>query len=301
MTTDPLRRRWLRHGAAATLAALAPWGMAAGRTVPAAGDDARAVVADEQARLAWVRARLAALPGAADWLLLGEQHDADAHQWLQAAAVQVLARQGRLAALVLEMAERGTDTAALAPDADEAAARAALAWHEAGWPWRRYGPVVMAAVRAGVPVAGGNLPRRRHAEVMRDAAWDDTLTDAEQRAALHRALDEGHCGLLPAAQLPAMARIQLARDDAMAATLLERRSPGRTVLLVTGAQHARRDRGVPHHLARLGGAAAARACVSVELRATDAAQAEPDPAFDALWLTPAIPPIDHCAGLRGRG
>ncbi|MFN3924832.1 MAG: SDR family oxidoreductase, partial [Pseudarthrobacter sp.] len=41
-------------------------------------------------------------------------HDADAHQWLQAAAVQALAREGRLAALVLEMAERGTDTAALA-------------------------------------------------------------------------------------------------------------------------------------------------------------------------------------------
>ncbi|MCX7663037.1 MAG: hypothetical protein N2Z61_04740, partial [Tepidimonas fonticaldi] len=77
MTTNPLRRRWLRHGAAATLAALARWAGAAAST--AAGDDARAVVADEPARLAWVRARLAALPGAADWLLLGEQHDADAH------------------------------------------------------------------------------------------------------------------------------------------------------------------------------------------------------------------------------
>lgn len=299
MTTDPLRRHWLRYGAAATLAALAPWAGARART--AAGDDARAVVSDEQARLAWVRARLAALPGAADWLLLGEQHDADAHQWLEAAAVQALARHGRLAALVLEMAERGRDTAALAPDADEAAVRAALAWHDAGWPWRRYGPVVMAAVRAGVPVAGGNLPRHQHGEVMRDAAWDDTLPDAQQRAALHRALDEGHCGLLPAAQLPAMARIQLARDDAMAATLLERRSPGRTVLLVTGAQHARRDRGVPHHLARRAGTDAARACLSIELRATDAARAKPDPAFDALWLTPAVAAVDHCAGLRGHG
>ena len=298
MTTDPPRRRWLRHGVAATLAALAPWAGTAARVAAAAGDDARSVVADSAARLAWVRARLAAL-GTPDWLLLGEQHDADAHQWLQAAAVQVLAQEGRLAALVLEMAERGRDTAALPAGADEAAVRAALAWHDAGWPWRRYGPVVMAAVRAGVPVAGGNLPRRQHGEVMRDAAWDATLTDAALRAALHRALDEGHCGLLPAAQLPAMARIQLARDDAMAATLLEWRTPGRTVLLVTGAQHARRDRGVPHHLVRRVGSAAARACLSVELRATDAAHAEPDPAFDALWLTPAVPPVDHCARLRG--
>lgn len=288
--TDPSRRRWLRHGATTALAVLAA-------AVPR--DDARALVADEQARLAWVRARLAALP-AANWLLLGEQHDADAHQWLQAAAVRALVQDGRLAALVLEMAERGQDTAALPPGADEEAVRTALAWHEAGWPWRRYGPVVMAAVRAGVPVAGGNLPRREQARVMREAAWDDTLPDPEQRAALHRALDEGHCGLLPQTQLPAMARIQLARDDAMAATLLERHTPGRTVLLVTGAQHARRDRGVPHHLARRGGAAAARACISVELRATDAQEPEPDAAFDALWLTPAVPPVDHCAGLRGR-
>ncbi|WP_333708514.1 ChaN family lipoprotein [Tepidimonas ignava] len=300
MTTDPPRRRWLRHGVAATLAALAPWAGTAARAAAAAGDDARPVVADSAARLAWVRARLAAL-GAPDWLLLGEQHDADAHQWLQAAAVQVLAQEGRLAALVLEMAERGRDTAVLPADADEAAVRAALAWHDAGWPWRRYGPVVMAAVRAGVPVAGGNLPRHQHGEVMRDTAWDDTLPDAHQRAALHRALDEGHCGLLPAAQLPAMARIQLARDDAMAATLLERRTPGRTVLLVTGAQHARRDRGVPHHLARRAGTDAARACLSIELRATDAARAKPDPAFDALWLTPAVAAVDHCAGLRGHG
>lgn len=297
MTTVPARRRWLRQ---ATAAALAPWASAIPRAALAGGEDARGIIADAQARLTWVRARLQAL-GTIDWLLLGEQHDADAHQWLQAAAVQVLARQDRLAALVLEMAERGHDTAALASSADEDTVRAALAWNDAGWPWQRYGPVVMAAVRAGIPVVGGNLPRHRHAEVMRDAAWDDTLTDTEQRAALHRTLDEGHCGLLPAAQLPAMARIQLARDDAMAATLLERRTPGRTVVLVTGAQHARRDRGVPHHLVRRSAAEAAHACVSVELRATDAALVELDPAFDALWLTPATAPADHCAGLRGRG
>ncbi|MDM7455681.1 MAG: ChaN family lipoprotein, partial [Tepidimonas sp.] len=132
-------------------------------------------------RLDWVRTRLAALPDGVEWLLLGEQHDADAHQWLQAAAVQALATQGRLAALVLEMAERGRDTEALTSDADEAAVRAALAWPDAGWPWQRHAPEVRAAGRAGVPVVGGNLPRHRHSEVMRDAAWDDTLTDNEQR------------------------------------------------------------------------------------------------------------------------
>ena len=48
----------------------------------------------------------------ADVLLLGEQHDAPAHQQWERDTVQALAREGRLAAVVLEMAHAGTDTAA---------------------------------------------------------------------------------------------------------------------------------------------------------------------------------------------
>ncbi|MDW8335505.1 MAG: ChaN family lipoprotein [Tepidimonas sp.] len=299
MTIDRTRRAWLQHGIGAALAAGLLPARVLGQVGPG-GHDARPYVADAPARLAWVQQRLRELPPRRRWLLLGEQHDADAHQWLQAAVVQALSEQGRLGALVLEMAERGHDTAALPRHADEEAVRAALAWHDAGWPWQRYGPVVMAAVRAGVVVAGGNLPRREHGRVMAENAWDATLSDPHQRTALLRALDEGHCGLLPAAQLPAMARIQLARDDAMATTLLQQPHTDALVLLVTGAQHARRDRGVPHHLQRRLGPAATELVHAVELRATDAPQPEPDPAFDALWLTPAVAPRDPCAGLRSR-
>ena len=41
-----------------------------------------------------------------------------------------------------------------------------LAWDDAGWPWAAYGPAVMAAVRAGVPVLGANRPRSRMREDM---------------------------------------------------------------------------------------------------------------------------------------
>ena len=47
----------------------------------------------------------------ADALLLGEQHDADAHQGIQRAVVEELARRGQLAALALEMAEAMAGTA----------------------------------------------------------------------------------------------------------------------------------------------------------------------------------------------
>ena len=50
-----------------------------------------------------------------------------------------------------------------------------------------------------------------------------------------------------------MVRIQIARDQAMAqvaAEALRAAPPGSTVLLLAGAQHASRDRGVPLHLQR---------------------------------------------------
>ena len=66
--------------------------------------------------------------------------------------------------LLVEMAEEGRDTSGLDAAASESQVRAALNWDETAWPWSAHGPVVMAAVRAGVPVAGANLPRARMRE-----------------------------------------------------------------------------------------------------------------------------------------
>lgn len=179
-------------------------------------------------------------------VIFGEQHDQPDHQRQTAQAVRQLAAQGELAALVIEMAERGRSTAALPRDASESQVREALAWR--GWEWPVYEGVVMAAVRAGVPVLGGNLPRERMREAMGDAGRE-ALVDASVREKLAVAVREGHCGLLPATQEPGMVRIQIARDQAMAETVAAAMKPGQRVLLLTGAQHASRDRGVPLHLA----------------------------------------------------
>lgn len=191
-----------------------------------------------------------ALPDAAV-VIFGEQHDQPDHQRQTAQAVRQLAAQGALAALVIEMAERGRSTAALPRDASESQVRDALAWR--GWEWPVYEGVVMAAVRAGVPVLGGNLPRERMREAMGDAGRE-ALVDASVREKLAVAVREGHCGLLPATQEPGMVRIQIARDQAMAETVAAAVMPGQRVLLLTGAQHASRDRGVPLHLALRHGA-----------------------------------------------
>lgn len=184
---------------------------------------------------------------AVEVLLLGEQHDAPLHQQRHLETLQALAGQNRLAALALEMAEVGASTQGLSPQDDEAAVRAALRWDEKAWPWPTYAPAVMAAVRAGIPVLGANLPRAQMRAAMGQAQLDVALPPAAL-IAQQAAIREGHCGLLPETQIAPMTRIQIARDQAMARTVAAAAVPGRTVLLLAGAGHVDEALGVPQHL-----------------------------------------------------
>lgn len=226
----------------------------------------------------------------ADVLLLGEQHHAPDHQRMQREAVQWLATRGQLAAVVMEMAESGHSTAGLPRDATEAQAQAALQWNDAAWPWAAYGPVVMAAVAAGVPVLGGNLPRSDLRAAMDNVAWDQHLSpDALQRQ--HDALREGHCDLLPTTQIGPMARVQIARDARMARTAQDALRPAQTVLLIAGGGHVLRSLGVPTHWP-------AGLQSKVILTQSGQAQAAIKTEADETLETPALPPNDPCAALR---
>jgi uncharacterized iron-regulated protein len=222
-------------------------------------------------------------------IVFGEQHDQPDHQRQTEQALRRLAADGQLAALVIEMAEQGRSTAGLPRDADAASVRAALAW--SGWEWPVYEGVVMAAVRAGVPVLGGNLPRTKMRETMTDASRE-SLVDAGVRERLAVAVREGHCGMLPATQEPGMVRIQISRDQAMADTVAAALKPGQRVLLLTGAQHASRDRGVPLHLALHHGAPSVHVVIFGD-RAVGLAA-------DELRSAKVTPRPDPCEALRER-
>lgn len=238
-----------------------------------------------------VKRRLQALLPA-DVLLIGEQHDTPSHQQLQAAVVQALAADGRLSAVALEMADRGMSTAGLPRQASEAQVKAALGWSNAAWPWAAYGPVVMMAVRSGVPALGANLPRDQMKVAMSNIALDNHLAlDLWQKQ--QEIIREGHCGLLPASQIVPMTRIQTARDDAMAQTVVGALQPGKTVLLIAGNGHVDRELGVPTHLGR------EVRSKSLVLRPDRPSGTDADmPPADAVWLTAAPPPKDYCAELR---
>ncbi len=210
----------------------------------------------------------------ADVILLGEQHDAPSHQQTHRRVVEALAAGGRLAALSLEMAERGTSTAGLPPGASEAAIRAALHWDESAWPWAAYRPAVMAAVSAGVPVIGANLSRADMRTAMVDDGLDGLLPGPALKAQ-QQAIRLGHCNQLPETQIGPMTRIQIARDRSMARALSGAVVAGKTVVLLAGAGHVDERVGVPRYL-------------DATLR------------FRSVTLTPEPQARDYCADLRGR-
>lgn len=213
---------------------------------------------------------------------------------MQRATVQTLSQRGQLAALVLEMAEQGQQTTGLPRSASETEVRQALKWTDeahSGWPWVVYGPVVMAAVAAGVPVLGGNLPRTQMRAAMGNTELDQQLPP-EALAQQQTHIREGHCGLLPEGQIEPMTRIQIARDRTLAEVAVAALRPGQTVLLVAGNGHVRRDLGVPQHLP----AGLPHHVVMVQAGSTQATPSN-NPA-DTVWTTPPGPPTDHCAVLK---
>ncbi|MEG0556485.1 MAG: ChaN family lipoprotein [Comamonas sp.] len=230
-------------------------------------------------------------------ILLGEQHDQSAHHAWEAETVRHLATEGRLAAVVVEMAPAGGSTQGLPASASEAEVKAALLWEQGGapggWPWQDYGPVVMNAVRAGVPVLGGNLPRTQMKQAMAEARYDSHLSAAGWQEQLN-AIKDGHCGLLPESQFAPMARIQLARDESMAKVLTQAAqaaSPGQSVLLVAGRGHSRADIGVPTWLPK-------NFKPKTAIARAEYTQAALHFAADWWQVLPATASEDQCAKLR---
>ena len=230
-----------------------------------------------------------------EFLLLGEQHDNPDHQNTERLVLENLAGRQVLGGLAVEMADTGQSTQGLPASATEAEVQKALQWNDAAWPWRAYGPVVMAAVRRGVPVFGANLPRSQMRQTMAQVALDSHL-DPQALKEQHDAIRQGHCNALPESQIAPMVRIQIARDRAIAQTLeaASRGSTGKTIVLIAGHGHVNKALGVPRHwqsaLARY---------QSIQLQGRRAGETlQPDPAFDAVWPTAAIAEKDYCAEFR---
>lgn len=240
---------------------------------------------------------------ASRYVLLGEQHDSEAHHARQLLTLQALSARGLKPALALEQFD--TEHQAALRQAQQSGVREADALADAGqlnrrgWRWPMYRDLIAFAAEQGWPLLAANLSRAEARRIVLGEIPAPAAADAEQQRLLEDDVIQGHCGHRPAAHvLAGMVGAQRARDARMAAVL---EAAGGPVVLIAGAGHVRRDRAVPRHLAE-----PARALVVglVEVREGRTRPADYDSAgFDILWFTASKPRPDPCAaplpGLAG--
>lgn len=276
------------------------------------------------------------------YVLIGEQHDNPDHHILQARLLEALAKTRPNLPVVLEMVPQRLANALNLfdlnsdPQLDAYAKR--LEWEERGWyTFDVYRPMVMAAIKNSLPLFPGNLDRATTRALSQEGL--DVLS-AEQQIAygLDKPLDEdttkawnavlatSHCGMMPATALPAMLRVQRARDGFMASQLIKLGRRAGSVL-IAGNGHVRRDRGVPSVLSALQPGTEERTIaktadgrdiivrvpiahsLSIGMVEVDSdrkawsdyalgAKDGGQPVYDYTIFTPGFDATDHCAAMR---
>jgi uncharacterized iron-regulated protein len=170
-----------------------------------------------------------------------------------------------------------------------------------------YQPIFRVGMQARLPIVAANLPRPLAREVIHRGAAAlapplRALLEAagpltpEEAAARREEMAASHCGQLPERVLDPMVLSQRARDAHLAMALVAGATPGGAVL-ITGGEHARRDRGVPAFLRAAG--VPAQEIVTVGLREVDPDETSMPGAEDAAWdwivFTPRAERDDPCA------
>lgn len=257
----------------------------------------------------------------ARYVLLGEIHDNPDHHRLQASIIRDAATDDHNPAVVFEMIP-ATFSDVLAnidatTEADLSGIARKLAWNERGWPdFSIYAPIFQAALDNGLPIVAGNLDRDTVRDLSSGAGEAMSGADRE-RFGLNLPVDPAasqdliaelkasHCGLLPDEALKPMEFAQRLRDGAMAAAMIEAAKENGSAVLIAGAGHARKDRGVPAVIAGLTGASDSVAVQMVEIAGQDADEpsdygvtSETPAPFDFTIFTPKANDTDHCAEME---
>jgi uncharacterized iron-regulated protein len=252
--------------------------------------------------------RLAAELARRPVVLLGEVHDNAVQHRVRAEALRRLLEGGARPAIAFEQFDRerqgDIDRARREPPpegrslADHVIAQARAP--KDTWDWARYRPFVELALRYDLPIVAANLSRSAAARVAREGPGAVFTTAERAELALDRfddilAMHEhvvqvGHCDMLPTSALPGLARAQIARDAVLAKSL--RPYLERGVVLLTGNGHARRDIGVPRHLA------AADQARAWSIGLLEEGSEERHRLFDVALVSPAQDRPDPCAAMR---
>jgi uncharacterized iron-regulated protein len=275
-------------------------------------------------------ARAVGLKGHA-FVLLGEVHDNPEHHLLRAGLLDDMTERspwgrGTHPPIVTEHIradqapglERYRDllaTRSMRPGVDDLFEQ--LEWDKTGWqPTAIFRPLYSALLESHLPLRIGDPPRETVRAVARgglpalpagEAARLRLDIDypAPLAASLAAELEASHCGMLPAAAVPAMALAQRYRDAYLAAALISAEFTLGPAILLAGNGHVRTDRGVPWHLRQRapGKAILAVMLIEVEDGKNDPLDYVPrdtlgKPATDYIVFTPRAVREDPCKQMR---
>ena len=315
-----------RRAALRALAFAPAWLALGGRAAPRAATKLAdhplvGTIWDARERRFVARTALESACARADFVLVGEVHDNPEHHRFQLELLAAIVRAGRRPAVAMEQFDRdhqaALDRARIERPGDAEHLADAAQFDRRGWHWPFYEPIVAAALRDDLPLVAANLSRRDGFAVVErgyDALGKSVAAHlglaqpfgAAQAAAMEAAVRYGHCGKLPEKVVPRMAEAQRARDAVMADALLARAAAG--AVLISGNGHARRDLGVPLHLAARAPERSVLAVGIVEVvedrvRAEDyvVPAAGEAPQFDVAVFTPRTERADPCVGFAPRG
>jgi uncharacterized iron-regulated protein len=250
----------------------------------------------------------------AELVLLGEKHDNPDHHNLRLAILRSLLSTDPSALIVMEMMTQAQQPAIDSlssgnplPAADTW--QQLLEWDDA-WQWQFYQPTLELALQNRVRLVAGNISAETMMAIYRSETAPDQPLNQAQLAKLSEEIDISHCGMLPSSQIPAMVRVQQARDQQMADSLMETGEFNKRILLA-GNYHVRHDLSVPNYLNLSDTAAGSTEVLNLAFLEVIPALTQPDQylpdadvsaannrhAYDLIWFTPAVRADDYCADL----
>ena len=184
----------------------------------------------------------------------------------------------------------------------------ALLWKKRGWPkWAMYEPVAQAAMDARLKMVPLGLSKKKIREISKRGleVLDDNLyrelglnrsLPKRVRIPFMEDLREAHCYKISNSALFRMVNVQRARDAYMAkqATLEAKKG---SIVLITGAGHARKEWGIPRYLRILAKKARITSVALMEVRddyVRPKVYVDSAAPFDYIWFTPAVDALDPC-------
>ncbi len=262
------------------------------------------------------------------FVLLGEKHDNPDHHRLQASLLQAITQTGRKPSMVFEMLETTQQTIIdkqlLTHPKDVDGLAVAVDWEKSDWPeWQQYRPIFAVSMAQNLPIIAANLTRERTLQIIQQgpSVFEpnfvtryglDTPLPKKVEDNLLEHLSDVHCGYMPKDKLRPMLWVQRSRD-ALLADRLQSADPDQGAVLIAGAEHARKDRGVPLYLRGQKQTTSnpslnqnllsivAFAEVSQEMKHPEEYaqyfQAQSLP-FDYVWFTPRLENKDYCEELK---